>query len=170
MYVHRTDSFAERLFEGQVYGPRDGDGQARIVNAILLAGDGIVNTGSSVFSSNLFPPAIRERNRDKRSPAESPGQLEFASRSPAPRRYKLQLIYSSVSSGAHHTLGERNVQILPATEHCYQQAEIRRNMAKTGGRDRPLPNRLWPACGARRTATSHGSSGSHVDPRRGRVH
>lgn len=56
----------------------------------------------------------------------------------------MQLIYSSVSSVRAPRARETrcDVRILPATEHCCQRAEIRRNGANVHEGGRPPPNRL----------------------------
>ena len=56
----------------------------------------------------------------------------------------MQLIYSSVSSVRAPRARETrcDVRILPATEHCCQRAEIRRNGPNVHEGGRPPPNRL----------------------------
>lgn len=97
-------------------------------------------------------------------------RLEFASRSPVPEPYKLQLIYSSVSSVRAPRARETrcDVRILPATEHCCQRAEIRRSEANVAEGGRPPPNRLrvghdfarfqWFSRGSRRAIPRYGAA------------
>lgn len=82
----------------------------------------------------------------------------------------MQLIYSSVSSVRAPRARETrcDVRILPATEHCCQRAEFRRNEANVDEGGRPLPSRLrvghdfarfqWFSRGSRRAIPRYGAA------------